>query len=128
MKCKCLCFGFSEVPGKNNWNKIIGCESLSRGLASGHSSFIIIGFLQILELWCLNIWLICQRYSVTLRFFKIFFKKEVHWWRHLLFWWCHQQIGFWPKNYILVTWASQLLHWSSSFLISPRPLCLHITL
>ena len=45
MKCKCVCFGFSDFSGKINWKKIIGCESLSQGLASGHSSVIIIRLL-----------------------------------------------------------------------------------
>ena len=45
MNCTCLCFGFSDFSGKNNWKEIIGCESLSWGLASGQSSVVIIGLL-----------------------------------------------------------------------------------
>ena len=44
-KCTCLCFGFGDFSGKSNLKEIIGCESLSRGLASGHSSVMIIGLL-----------------------------------------------------------------------------------
>ena len=41
----CLCLGFSDFSAKNNSTEIIGCKSLSRGLASRHSSIIIIGLL-----------------------------------------------------------------------------------
>ena len=59
-----------------------------------------------------------QRRSVTLRFFKVSFKKEVYWWRHFCFSWRHQQSGFWPANYAPVTWTSQLLYRLSSFHIA----------
>ena len=44
-KCMCLCFGFGDFSGKNNWKEIIDCESFSRVLASGQSNVMIIGLL-----------------------------------------------------------------------------------
>ena len=41
----CLCFGFVEFSGKNNWKEIIDCKSSVWGLASGQSSSMIIGLL-----------------------------------------------------------------------------------
>ena len=38
-----LCFGFSDFSRKNNWKEIIGCDTLSRGLASGHRGVMMIG-------------------------------------------------------------------------------------
>ena len=40
-----MCFDFGDFSGKNNWKEIIDCESLSRGLASGQNSVMIIGLL-----------------------------------------------------------------------------------
>ena len=51
-KYTCLCFGFSDFSGKNNCKEIIGCENLSRGLASGQSWFTCKHWSYI---WCLNI-------------------------------------------------------------------------
>ena len=45
MNCIYLCFGFNDFSREKNWKEIIGRESLSRGLASGNSSVIIIGLL-----------------------------------------------------------------------------------
>ena len=36
---------WTVISGENNWKEIIGCENLSRGLASGQSIAIIIGLL-----------------------------------------------------------------------------------
>ena len=44
-KCLLLWFDFGDFSGKNNCKEIIDCESLSRGLASGQSSVMIIGLL-----------------------------------------------------------------------------------
>ena len=86
MKCICLCFGFSDLSGKKNLKEIIDCESLSQGLASWHSSVIIIGLLvNTRAKYSVSTWLISQRHRVTLRFLKISLKKEVYWWHHLLF-------------------------------------------
>ena len=117
MKCTYLCFGFNDFSRKINWKEVIGRESLSRVLASGNSSVIIIALLVNNGAKYGASWFISLiRYSMTLRVLKISLKKEVHWWCNLFFfWWCHQQSGFWVTNYTPVTWASQLLHWSSSF-------------
>ena len=40
-----MSFSFSGFSRKSNWKKIIGSESLSRGLASGNSSVTIVGIL-----------------------------------------------------------------------------------
>ena len=42
---KCTHFGFGDFSGKYNWKGIIDFKSLSQGLASGQSSFMIIGLL-----------------------------------------------------------------------------------
>ena len=41
----CLYFDLSGFCWKNNWKEIIGCKSLSQGLASGQTSVMIIGVL-----------------------------------------------------------------------------------
>ena len=43
--CACLCFGFGDFSGKNNWKKIIDFEIVLRELASGSGSVMIIGLL-----------------------------------------------------------------------------------
>ena len=80
MKCTYLCFGFNDFSRKNNWKEVIGRESLSRVLASGNSSIIIIALLVNNGAKYGTSWFISQRYSMTLRFLKISLKKEVHWW------------------------------------------------